>query len=50
MKSRSGKTFNAHIILNEKAESSFEFEQKDDKAAQYYRFSNLTTLYKSKLN
>ncbi|MFP8892083.1 type IA DNA topoisomerase [Chryseobacterium sp. EZn1] len=28
MKSRSGKTFNAHIILNEKAESSFEFEQK----------------------
>ncbi|TQM21045.1 type IA DNA topoisomerase [Chryseobacterium aquifrigidense] len=28
MKSKSGKTFNAHIILNDKVESSFEFERK----------------------
>ncbi|MGH1517057.1 DNA topoisomerase [Chryseobacterium sp. JK1] len=27
MKSKSGKTFNAHIILNDKIESSFEFER-----------------------
>lgn len=29
MKSKSGKTFNAHITLNDKAESSFEFEKVD---------------------
>ncbi|WP_199117799.1 type IA DNA topoisomerase [Pedobacter sp. ASV28] len=27
MRSKAGKTFNAHIVLNEKAESSFEFEK-----------------------
>lgn len=34
MKSRSGKSFNAFIILNVKAESSFEFESKQRKTAK----------------
>ncbi|WPO89340.1 DNA topoisomerase [Chryseobacterium sp. HR92] len=34
MKSRSGKLFNAYITLNDKAESSFEFESKQRKTAK----------------